>query len=301
MMQKVYVLGETTYDIIFKDEKPINAKVGGSQLNTCVSLGRLGIPVSFVSQLGNDKVGDISDKFLQENGISLECISRSSGNSRVALAFLNEENNAEYTFFKSTETAKVKFPEVKQGDIVLFGSSYAIKEEGREELVKFLTYAKEKKAITLYDPNFRMSNINKLDKLKPLIEENIALSSIIKGSDEDFFNIFGTQNSAETFKILRQINDISLVYTANKNGVHIHAEEVSKSYPVPSINPVSTIGAGDNFNTGIIYTLVKNKIANTDQIKEENWDDLVRNSINFAQNVCMSYDNYISKGFAKQF
>jgi fructokinase len=54
---KILALGETTYDIIFKDSKPVDGRVGGSILNTAVSLGRLGIPVSMVALCGSDEIG----------------------------------------------------------------------------------------------------------------------------------------------------------------------------------------------------------------------------------------------------
>ena len=60
MKRNVYTIGEATFDIIFKDSKPKDAKVGGSVLNTSVSLGRLGILVNFISAFGNDEVGNMA-------------------------------------------------------------------------------------------------------------------------------------------------------------------------------------------------------------------------------------------------
>ena len=42
MMRRVFGLGETVFDIIFKDGQPLSAKAGGSVLNALVSLARLG-------------------------------------------------------------------------------------------------------------------------------------------------------------------------------------------------------------------------------------------------------------------
>ncbi len=39
-MRKIYGIGETVYDIIFKDGTPQAAKPGGSVLNSMVSLGQ---------------------------------------------------------------------------------------------------------------------------------------------------------------------------------------------------------------------------------------------------------------------
>ena len=53
-MRKIYAIGETVCDLIFKDDKPLAAKAGGSMLNASISLGRLKLPVNFISEFGND-------------------------------------------------------------------------------------------------------------------------------------------------------------------------------------------------------------------------------------------------------
>jgi fructokinase len=46
-MRKIYGIGETVLDIIFKNGQPQAAKPGGAMLNSMVSLGRIGNPGSF--------------------------------------------------------------------------------------------------------------------------------------------------------------------------------------------------------------------------------------------------------------
>jgi len=73
-MARVFSIGETVYDIIFKNAQPIAAKAGGSTLNTSVSLGRLGLNVNFVSDLGKDMIGDTILRFLTANGVATSYI-----------------------------------------------------------------------------------------------------------------------------------------------------------------------------------------------------------------------------------
>ncbi len=301
--QKVYIIGETTFDIIFKNGQPKQARVGGSQLNTCVSLGRLGIPVDFITKFGNDKVGDIASRFLKENNISDKHVTRYHGNSRVALAFLDEENNADYTFFRPENQQSLNLPVPKENDIILFGSSFAVKDEGRDDFLDYLSKASQNGAIIVYDPNFRKSNIKEKEKLRKKIEQNIALSDIIKGSDEDFINIYGANNVYDAWKMLAEIKQIPLVYTANKEGVQVKTKSFEKKYKVPTIKPVSTIGAGDTFSAGLIYELFRAEIKkdNVNDITEQLWDNIIQTAVRFAQHVCLHYDNYLSLDYiAKQ-
>jgi len=299
-MRRIYIMGETTYDILFKDEKPVEAKVGGSQLNTAVSLGRIGLPASFISQFGNDTVGDLSARFLKENNVDGQFLQRFEGNSRVALAFLDEENNARYTFFKATALCPYEFPTLQKNDIILFGSSFALRTDFRSEILSFLGEASVNGAIVLYDPNIRSSKLNEEDR--QLVLQNMEMADIVKGSDEDFESIFGVETAVDAWSHIDNIRTKCLLYTAGKDGVFVHWKSGNLFSAVPSIRPVSTIGAGDNFNAGLIASIYQNKITSEEleMMGSDQWSALVKISTSFAQHVCMSYDNYISKEFAEQ-
>ena len=98
-MRKIIGIGETILDIIFKNGQPTKALPGGSVFNTMVSLGRLGIPVHFITELGQDQVGNNILSFMRENNLSTENVDIfCEGKSPVSLAFLNDQNEARYMF-----------------------------------------------------------------------------------------------------------------------------------------------------------------------------------------------------------
>ena len=74
-MRKVIGIGETVLDIIFKDNKPVEAVPGGSTFNAITSLGRCGVNTSFISEAGNDHVGKYIIDFLKDNGVNADNIS----------------------------------------------------------------------------------------------------------------------------------------------------------------------------------------------------------------------------------
>jgi fructokinase len=69
------------------------------------------------------------------------------------------------------------------------------------------------------------------------------------------------------------------------------------------IVPVSTIGAGDNFNAGMLYGLYTGGISRDklDSLTRQDWDRLVGYGIEFGTEVCMSTSNYVSTDFAKRY
>lgn len=192
-MRKVIGIGETVLDIIFKDELPVAAKPGGSTFNALITLGRTCIPCTFISETGKDKVGEIIVNFLKENGIETDYITRfKDGKSALALAFLNDNNDAEYEFYKRYPKKRLQsdFPDVAADDFILFGSYFAINPALRPQVKGLINKAKQNNAIIYYDPNFRSSHLHELDAIRPIILENFEDASIIRGSDEDFQNIF---------------------------------------------------------------------------------------------------------------
>jgi fructokinase len=91
-----------------------------------------------------------------------------------------------------------------------------------------------------------------------------------------------------------------MVYTSSSNAVYVRTPSIRETFPVRKIEPVSTIGAGDNFNAGMVYGLFCNNLIINDlrNLSVRNWEMLVNYGVDFATEVCMSYDNYISPDFA---
>ncbi len=298
-MRKVYTIGETVYDIIFRNFEPISVNPGGAMLNTAISLGRLNIPVYFISEFANDTVGCVTDKFLITNKVSTEYVYRyNNGKSAISLAFLDENKNAEYSFYKFYPDTRlnIKFPEINKDDIVLFGSFYSITSEVRRPLIEFISAAKENGAIIIYDPNIREPHKKELPEYLDFVYENISFADIVRASDEDFNVIFDVSNPDDAYKLITSNNCRNLICTAGASGVNLQTSDYSKQYAVPKISPVSTIGAGDNFNAGIIFSILKNNIKKEDIncIEAKQWDKIINSGIKFGTNVCLSLENYIS-------
>ena len=197
-MRKVIGIGETILDIIFEGNQPSAAVPGGSVFNGIVSLGRAGVNVSFISETGNDRVGNIILQFMRENNIPTDHVNVfPDGKSPVSLAFLNEHSDAEYIFYKDypKQRLDVLFPEIHEDDIVIVGSYYALNPVLRDKILELLETAKEKKAIIYYDPNFRSSHKDEAIKLTSTIIENLEYADIVRGSAEDFFYMYGLNDA----------------------------------------------------------------------------------------------------------
>jgi fructokinase len=298
-MRKVIGIGETILDIIFQDKQAKKAVPGGSVFNCMVSLSRCRIPSLFISELGNDKVGRFIKDFMKENNLSTDYIDFfEGGSSPVSLAFLDDRQNAEYQFFKDfpEKRLQIEFPEINENDILILGSYFAVNPDLRENVRNLITYAKDRKAIVYYDINFRKAHAGERLELMDDFLENFGYSSIVRCSDEDLEVLFPGECREEIYQKRMAPYCPNFILTQGDKEILLCTAKFEKRYPVEDINPVSTIGAGDNFNAGLIYGLIKNDISYNEiaHLNENQWENLIHYAKAFASEVCLSYDNYIS-------
>ncbi len=304
-MRKVIGIGETVLDIIFKNEQPIGAVPGGSVFNGIISLGRAGINTTFISETGNDRVGRNIIQFLKDNNVDATNINvYPETKSPVSLAFLNEQNDAEYIFYKDHPHAKLEFvyPEIKPNDIVMYGSYYAVNPVIRPQVQSFLEYAHNQGAILYYDVNFRSSHRNEVVKLRANILENLEYADIVRGSHEDFEVMFNMTGADMVYRSQISFYCKNFIYTQGINPVEIKGcDGIAKAYPTQKTETVSTIGAGDNFNAGFVYGIIKEGITKDmleKGLSEHQWDQVINQALQFSANACKSINNSIDPAFA---
>jgi len=306
-MRKVIGIGETVLDIIFKDEQPIGAYPGGSAFNALISLGRSGVPCAFISEAGNDRVGKNVISFLKENHVNANNVNVfSDSKSPISLAFLDEHNDAEYIFYKDHPHDQLDFayPSIQPDDIVVFGSFYAVNPVIRPQVVALLEDARSHGAIIYYDVNFRQSHKHEVMKITPNLLENLEYADFVRGSREDFSVLYKLTDPDKIYNAEISFYCKRFICTQGRDTVELRAENgYRRSYEVPDTPTVSTIGAGDNFNAGFIYGLVKHGITR-EQIEHglspEQWDRLIASAQEFSAECCKSLFNYVSKEFGEQ-
>lgn len=284
---RIIGIGETVLDILFKDDQPQKAVPGGSTFNSIVSLGRSGMNCVMVTEVGGDHVGDLICNFLQENGVSSEYVCRHDNvKSHISLAFLDEHNDAQYVFYKDHASVSLdgKLPEMREDDVVLFGSFFAINPVIRPVVGGLLRSAHEAGAWLYYDVNFRKNHIADLPDVMSNIEENMRLADVVRGSIEDFDYLFGLHDGEAIYERVSRYCK-TLILTDGARQIRAYTPEGCWTYPVQPIETVSTVGAGDNFNAGYIYAKIQGIEDQASRIAmAQRW----------SQDVCRQLGNNIS-------
>lgn len=309
-MKKIIGIGETVLDVIFKNEQPTAAVPGGSTFNAMISLGRTAaaefpdVQVYMVTEVGDDHVGGIVTSFMESNGVRSDWVTRyPGGKTPLSLAFLNERNDAEYQFYKdlpkdgltSADAGKVTFSE---GDIVVFGSYFAINPNLRDFVRTLLESAHSAGAVIYYDINFRKNHMNELPGAMAFIEQNCRLSDFVRCSEEDCGYLFGTTDPETVY--MQHISQLCRNFICTRGGdpVLVFSGDYRGSFEVPDVKTVSTIGAGDNFNAGFVYGLVSRiEKSPLTELGPDEWGRQIHIASQFSSAVCESIENYVGRDF----
>lgn len=299
-MRKVFGIGETIFDIIFdQNNTPQSGKPGGSVFNALISLGRSGVNCSFISEVGNDRLGKLIREFLTANNVDNSSLcSFDNGKTPLALAFLDNNSNAQYDFYKDYPAQRLQFamPKINADDIILIGSYFALNPILRKQVKEFLDYSRKANALIYYDVNFRSTHTHEADTLMPTIKENFQYADIVKGSDEDFYNMFGTNDWRSAYHLHIKPYCPIFICTQGAKGATLLIEDNEYHIDGKNITPISTVGAGDSFNAGTIYGIIQNEISRSTLYSDAHTlIKALQHGIEFSAEVCQSYDNYIKR------
>ena len=302
-LRKVLGVGETILDILFKNNQPVAAVAGGSSFNSIISVGRAGVPCAFVGYTGADVVGQQTIDFMHKNGVSTEYFQvLKEEKSAVSLAFLNEQGDASYVFYKQPPFTPDgwKAPALAQNDILLLSSYYAICQGTRPMITSLQEQAAKAGAIVYYDLNFRRSHAPELEALLSAILSNFRQSTVVRGSADDFEIMYGTRDARRIYQEHIQDYCPLFICTAGADQVEVCTPDAHYTFQAPLINNVvSTVGAGDSFNAGFSCALIWQGITKEmlPRLTEEQWQKLIGTACLFAGNACQSTENYITQGF----
>ena len=234
---------------------------GGSVFNTAVALGRLGTATGFFAGISNDFFGDGLAEGLKEAGVSLKFIRRKERHTTLALVKLID-GHARYSFIDEGSAGRMlekrdipKLPKAVKG--LHFGSISLIPEPSGGTYEALLKKAAKDHVISL-DPNIRPTVIKEKKKHLARLKRLIALSDLVKISDEDVEYMTGGQNFAKAAKAWLKSGAKIVAITRGGTGCEVFTKQHSLSLPAPKVKVADTVGAGDTFTAGFLTYLDRN-------------------------------------------
>lgn len=221
-------MGEALVDVVAGVPYP-----GGSPANVAVALGRLGVPVTLATQLGEDPHGQLVRAHLEESNVSL--VVAPAEHTSTATAAIAPSGAASYTFDLEWDPA---FTDLPYADVVHVGSFSA--------LAGFVPEG----GLLSYDINVRPA-LMPVDALAR-IEKVVTRAGIVKASDEDLSWLYPERSWEEAARALLGLGPSVVWVTRGDAGAAAFTEQERLDVAAPAVQVVDTIGAGDTFSAGLV-------------------------------------------------
>ena len=143
----------------------------------------------------------------------------------------------------------------ERADAICFGALAQRSTQSRETIQAILSFAPDT-AYRLFDINLRQHYYN-----KGLIEESLYLSNVLKmNSDEmnqlkELFGLNGTEDEIAAW-FMEKYNLKMVVLTAGASYSTVYTPDEVSTLPIPEVEVVDTVGAGDAFSAALIMSLL---------------------------------------------
>ena len=248
-------LGEALIDVVVRGDES-EEHVGGSPLNVACVLTAMDHPAEIAAWWGDDARGKAIEEFAAERNVKVVPGSDGAERTTVANAYLDDEGRATYEFDLLWEVPPL--PDPKDIAHLHTGSIAATLEPGGSDVLR----AAKSMALVgtvSYDPNARPSIMETPEAVLGRIEELVALSDVVKASDEDLTWLYGEDIPAE--KIMRKwlaSGPGLVVVTRGPWGAYAMLRNERDMLVIDPLDVElgDTVGAGDSFMGGLLSGLL---------------------------------------------
>ena len=254
-MSKIVCFGEVLWDIF-----PTYKSIGGAPLNVALRLQSLQNDVSFISCLGDDKLGNELLQELQKKNIP-SCYIQKNREYKTSIVniFIDKNGNASYLINHPCAWDYIRLNNelkslVQNSEAFIFGSLVVRSNTSRNTLIKLLSFSKFSVFdVNLRPPHYDISSIQALMNAANFIKFNDDEISEISTSLE----IQGASIEQTIILIANNTNTSSICVTLGGEGAILFYENnffYSQGYQV---EVADTVGSGDSFLATLIDALLK--------------------------------------------
>ncbi|MDP2120967.1 MAG: carbohydrate kinase [Hoeflea sp.] len=242
---------------------------GGAVFNTAIALGRLGLPTGFFTGLSSDMFGDVLRDVLGKSGVDHGFCA--TLDLHTTLAFVRLTNGqASYAFFDENTAGRMiteaHLPEFgAEVEALHFGAISLIPDPCGATYESLMRRECGARVISL-DPNIRPGFIPDKAAHRARIDRMIAMSDILKMSDEDL-EWFGMADMESAAKAWLGNGPSLVVFTRGPKGAVGFTRDHRVEVDGEKVTVADTVGAGDTFNAGILASLRRDGVLDRAAIR----------------------------------
>lgn len=269
--------GEALIDMLPREttsgEQAFAPHTGGAVYNTAIALGRLGAPAGYFGGLSLDLFGQRLEQDLTASGVDSALAPRSDAPTTLAFVTLTD-GHATYAFYDENTAgrmlAETDLPGLPEELTALFLGGISLVSEPCADSFAALAAREADTRLIMLDPNIRPGFIRDAARYRARLDRMLALSDVVKVSDEDLDWITGTPDPAGL--LARGVKLVLM--TRGAEGVTAMTTAGSRDLPATRVDVVDTVGAGDTFNAGFLAGLHQAGLASKSAFSSASIDAL---------------------------
>jgi fructokinase len=246
----VLVIGEALIDLIVAPDGRIEAVPGGGPFNVARTVARLGVPVAFGGGISDDAFGRRIAVLLEADGVSAPVPTRVGHPTTLALAELDDHGTATYRFYlDATSAADVRpddLPTLDDLHILAVGTLGLVMHP-LAETVDAAVAAAGDRTIVFVDPNCRPGTVSDEAAYRALLGRLFARADVVKVSGDDLAYLDPDSAPIEVARAIVAAGARVVLFTDGSDMVRIVTPDGEATVPVPLVDVVDTVGAGDSF------------------------------------------------------
>ena len=257
-------------DVSLRDALEFHKILGGAELNVAIGAKRLGHSVDYISQVGEEPLGDFVIKTIEEHQVGTRYITRVP-NDWTAFQLKDQVthgNPTTHNYRRNSAAAHLTADVINQIDLSdvkiahMSGIFPAISATAEATFRALMGRLEDQPILTTFDPNLRptlwsspekmISTINELAGHANIVLPGVEEGKILMGSDDpetiaDFY-LKGERTQVVIVKV-----GPAGAYVKRASGERY----LVKGFKVAKV--VDTVGAGDGFAMGVITALLEQK------------------------------------------
>ncbi|MFG6518847.1 carbohydrate kinase [Sulfitobacter sp. 1A13496] len=230
---------------------------GGAVFNTAIALGRLGAQVGMLSGLSSDMFGRQLVDGLKASHVDVSHVVLSDRPTTLAFVRL-VGGHATYDFYDENSAGRMITPEdmpalSSEVSALYFGGISLACEPGADAYAELLARNAEGRAVMI-DPNIRPGFIQDIERYRQRLDRMLALSDIVKVSDEDlnWINPAPLSLRDKVAELLKKGPSVVILTRGGEGATGYLANGEEVQVPAVKAEIVDTVGAGDTFNAGVL-------------------------------------------------
>ncbi|MDC0430185.1 carbohydrate kinase [Candidatus Thioglobus sp.] len=284
--------GESLIDMVsFVGETEYTPHVGGSILNTSITLGRLGAESFYCGAISNDSYGELIEERLKHSKVKKDFIVKTNRPTTLAYADV-VDGIAQYTFVDEHSAGRMldkkslkPFIESLKKIKALLVGGISLQAEPCGTSWQWLIEQVSGNCLIYFDANIRPDFIK--DKAKYIERFNQLTSKvdIIKISEEDYQYLYGMQDFKEVSnEWLKKGVKLVILTLGSKGSKAIFDNGKEVFVKANKVSVVDTISAGDSFNGGFLFSLDTQGLLSREKLDTMN-KLMLQRTLTFANQV----------------